>query len=70
MCLFHQLFSNVRHGLDSGFPVLWRIWKSGLVVETVGIYSLPRVSHTCEPDHAGGLGRETFHSVPPAPLIN
>lgn len=55
MCLFRQLFSNARHGLDSGFPVLWCLWKAGLVVETVDIYSLPRVSHTGEPDHAGDL---------------
>lgn len=51
MCLFHQLLSNVRHGLDFGFPVLWHIWKAGLVVKTVDIYSLHKVSHAGEPDY-------------------
>lgn len=68
MCLFHQLFSNIRYGLECGFPVLWRVWKAGLVVETIDIYSLHRVSHAGEPDYAGILGTETFHSVAPAPL--
>lgn len=56
MCLLHQLLSNVRHGLDFGFPVLWHVWKAGHVVKTITIHSLHKVSHAGEPDYVGILG--------------
>lgn len=67
MCLFHQLFSNVRHDLDFGFPVLWRVWKAGLMVETV----IPSTEFPMlESIFLFFFGKETFHSVLSTPLMN